>query len=83
MTLKQASKIAKLAGLMMIVRDELEELQSMRLLPKRLNSRTNSWLADANDLLDQVLDTDDKEVHEQLLAISQVLEYRFNEVDVK
>lgn len=48
MTNEQAIKIAQITAQMMNLRDDLEEMQANRLLPKRLNTRTNSWLTDAN-----------------------------------
>jgi len=82
MKLTTAKKIARLTGLMLIVRDELEDLQADRLLPKRLNTRTNSWLADANDLLGQVLDGGDAGVEDEIMEIYKILEKKFNELEI-
>jgi len=82
MKLTTAKRIARLIGLMLIVRDEQEDLQADRLLPKRLNTRTNSWLADANDLLSQVLDGGDAGVEDEIMEIYKILEEKFNELEI-
>jgi len=82
MKLTTAKRIARLIGLMLIVRDEQEDLQADRLLPKRLNTRTNSWLADANDLLGQVLDGGDAGVEDEIMEIYKILEKKFNELEI-
>lgn len=83
MTEKQAKKIAKLTGLMILVRDELEDLQATKQLPKRLNSRTNSWLTDANDLLSTFLDGGDEDVHEQIDQVHAILHEKFGELVIE
>lgn len=71
MTNEQAIKIAQITAQMMNLRDDLEDMQANRLLPKRLNTRTNSWLTDANELLSQILDETDVSVGDQLVNIAQ------------
>lgn len=71
MTNEQAIKIAQITAQMMNLRDDLEDMQANRLLPKRLNTRTNSWLTDANELLEQILDETDVSVGDQLVNIAQ------------
>lgn len=71
MTQEQAIKIAQITAQMMNLRDDLEDMQANKLLPKRLNTRTNSWLTDANELLSQMLDDTDVSVGDQLVNIAQ------------
>ena len=71
MTNKQAIKIAKITAQMMNLRDDLEEMQAQRMLPKRINTRTNSWLTDANELLSVILDDTEASVGDQLVNIAQ------------
>ena len=71
MTNEQAIKIAQITAQMMNLRDDLEEMQAQRMLPKRLNTRTNSWLTDANELLSVILDDTDVSVGDQLVNIAQ------------
>ena len=83
MNIQTAQKIARLTGLMLIVRDELEELQAQKMLPKRLNTRTNSWLTDANELLDQVFEGGDGKMSDEISEIYSILEEKFNELKIE
>lgn len=82
MTNEQAIKIAQITAQMMNLRDDLEEMQANRLLPKRLNTRTNSWLTDANELLEQILDETDVSVGDQLVNIAQKYRELCDELEV-
>lgn len=82
MTQEQAIKIAQITAQMMNLRDDLEEMQANKLLPKRLNTRTNSWLTDANELLSQVLDDTDVSVGDQLVNIAQKYRELCDELEI-
>lgn len=82
MTNEQAIKIAQITAQMMNLRDDLEDMQANRLLPKRLNTRTNSWLTDANELLSQILDETEASVGDQLVNIAQKYRELCDELEV-
>jgi hypothetical protein len=83
MTLKQAKKIARTTALMMILRDELEDHQINRFLPKRLNSNTNTWLKTSNEFLNQILEGADMETNEQIMQIYKAMDEKFNEIIIE
>jgi hypothetical protein len=83
MTLKQAKKIARTTALMMILRDELEDHQINRFLPKRLNSNTNTWLKTSNEFLNQILEGADMETNEQIMEIYKAMDEKFNEIIIE
>lgn len=83
MTLKQAKKIARTTALMMILRDELEDHQINRFLPKRLNSNTNTWLKTSNEFLNQILEGADMETNEQVIEIYKAMDEKFNEIIIE
>jgi len=83
MTLKQAKKIARTTALMMILRDELEDHQINRFLPKRLNSNTNTWLKTSNEFLNQILEGADMETNEQIMQIYKAMDQKFNEIIIE
>jgi hypothetical protein len=83
MTLKQAKKIARTTGLMMILRDELEDHQINRFLPKRLNSHTNTWLKTSNEFLNQILEGAEMETNEQIMEIYKAMDEKFNEIIIE
>jgi len=83
MTLKQAKRIARTTALMMILRDELEDHQINRFLPKRLNSNTNTWLKTSNEFLNQILEGADMETNEQIMEIYKAMDEKFNEIIIE
>ena len=66
-------KILRIAGLLTILRDDLEEIQ----FDYKLKKITNMWLKEANKKMLQLAGGDD-ESNEQLIALTQEIEFRLD-----
>jgi len=66
-------KILRIAGLLTILRDDLEEIQ----FDQKLKRVTNMWLKEANKKMVQLAGGDD-ESNEQLIALTQEIEFRLD-----
>ncbi len=66
-------KILRIAGLLTILRDDLEEIQ----FDYKLKRVTNMWLKEANKKMNQLAGGDD-ESNEQLIALTQEIEFRLD-----